>query len=193
MEKSSKFMVELSYIKDSKIRESCKIMLDLLPDYFYDVPASSAGKYHPTYALGSGGLLRHVKAATRIAYELLGNPIIGDNYTAQEKDLMLMAIILHDGLKSGLNHAQYTVFDHPVVMAKYLEENKDKLMISAADRKFVEAAIITHMGPWTKDYQGNEVLTPPKTKYQKFVHMCDFLASRKFLKVDFDTTNNIVD
>lgn len=51
--------------------------------------------------------------------------------------------------------------------------------------------IKTHMGIWTKDYNGNEVLEAPKTKYQNFVHMCDFLASRKCLLVPFDENNEI--
>ena len=47
------------------------------------------------------------------------------------------------------------------------------------------SCVETHMGPWTKDYNGNEVLTAPSSKYQRFVHMCDYLASRKFLDIKF--------
>lgn len=47
------------------------------------------------------------------------------------------------------------------------------------------------MGPWTTDYQGNEILEKPKTKYQNFVHMCDYLASRKAILFNFDEENNI--
>ena len=39
--------------------------------------------------------------------------------------------------------------------------------------------------------KGVEVLEKPKTKYQNFVHMCDYLASKKFLNVVFDKDNNI--
>ena len=53
------------------------------------------------------------------------------------------------------------------------------------------SAIKTHMGPWTTDYSGNEVLERPQTKYQNFVHMCDYLASRKCILVPFDKENNI--
>ena len=52
--------------------------------------------------------------------------------------------------------------------------------------------IASHMGPWTKDYNGNEVLPPPKTKYQNFVHMCDYLASRKFINLEFDDNNDVI-
>ena len=61
--------------------------------------------------------------------------------------------------------------------------------LSKEDAKFIADAIKTHMGPWTTDYDGNEVLEKPKTKYQNFVHMCDFLASRKCILVPFEDNN----
>ena len=191
MNKEEMFKSELGYIKNDKIKESAKTMINLLPDYFFHEAASSTGKYHPKYALGDGGLLRHTKAAVRFAYELLSDPCIGDKYTDSEKDLMIMGIILHDGLKRGLNEEKYTRFDHPILMADYIEENKDKLSLSDKERKLVYDVIRTHMGPWTTDYNGNEVLEKPKTKYQNFVHMCDYLASRKAFLLEFDEKNNI--
>lgn len=192
MDKKKIFERELNYINNSKIRTSATTMVELLPDYFFSIEASSTGKYHPEYALGEGGLLRHTKAAVRIAYELLSDPVIGDKYSSDEKDLMVMGLILHDGLKLGLKQDKYTKFDHPLVMVKYIEDNKDKLELTDKERELVESVIKTHMGPWTKDYDGNEVLESPKTKYQSFVHMCDFLASRKVILVPFDKDNNII-
>ena len=85
MEIEKSFEKELSYFKIDKVRKACIATLKLLPEYFFEVPASSTGKYHPEYALGDGGLLRHSKAAMRIGYELLSNPAIGDKYTEKEK------------------------------------------------------------------------------------------------------------
>ncbi len=189
--KSNTFNIELNYIKNLDIKKSTETMLNLLPDYFYEVPASSTGKYHPAYTLGDGGLVRHTKMAVRIAKELLDNPSIGDKYTTDEKDLMIMGLILHDGLKSGLTKNKYTQVEHPLLIAKYIIDNQNKLQLSNEQITFVTDAIKTHMGPWNTDYQGNEVLEKPKTKYQNFVHMCDYLASRKFLITNFDNDNNI--
>lgn len=166
-------------------------MTKLLPDYFYEVPASSTGKYHPSYSLGEGGLLRHSKAAMRIGYELLQDPSIGDKYTSDEKDLMLMALLIHDGLKSGNPQEKYTRFDHPILMADYLMDCEESLGLEVEEIEFLGDVIKTHMGVWTTDYNGNEVLEKPKTKYQNFVHMCDYLASRKCLLVPFDKENKI--
>ena len=191
MNKQEIFFDELNYIKDDSLRKSLGKLIELLPDYFFKEPASSTGKYHPKYALGEGGLLRHTKAATRIGYELLGDLSIGKKYTSREKDLMLMALLLHDGFKKGLVEERYTRFDHPLIASKVIMDNYEKVGLSSEDATFISDAIKTHMGDYTTDYNGNEVLEKPQTKYQNFVHMCDYLASRKCLLVPFDSNNNI--
>ena len=185
------FLDELELIKDENLADSLLAILDMLPKYWFSEPASSTGKYHPEYALGEGGLLRHSKAAMRIGYELLMDPCIGDKYTDREKDLMLMSLLVHDGLKLGLPKEKYTRFDHPILMADFIMKNRKDINISVEDAQFMGDVIRTHMGPWTTDYNGNEVLERPKTKYQNFVHMCDYLASRKCILVPFDDINNI--
>ena len=192
MEIEKNFEKELSYFKIDKVRKACIATLKLLPEYFFEVPASSTGKYHPEYALGDGGLLRHSKAAMRIGYELLSNPAIGDKYTEKEKDLMLMALLIHDGLKSGNPKEKYTRFDHPLLMADFLMDNEEALGLEVEEIEFLGDVIKTHMGVWTKDYNGVEVLEKPQTKYQNFVHMCDYLASRKCILVPFEKDNNII-
>lgn len=191
MNKEEVFKIELGYLKSARIKKACSEMIKLLPEYFFEVPASSTGKYHPEYATGKGGLLRHTKAAVRIGYELLCDPSIGDKYTDDEKDLMLMGLLLHDGLKSGLEKETYTRFDHPILMADYIMDNEEVLGLEVEEIEFVCDVIKTHMGPWTTDYKGNEVLEKPKSKYQNFVHMCDYLASRKCILLPFDANNNI--
>ena len=193
MNREKIFEKELSYIKSARIKKACLEMIKLLPEYFFEVPAASTGKYHPEYAQGEGGLLRHTKAAVRIGYELLNDPSIGDKYQSDEKDLMLMALLLHDGLKSGLKKEKYTRFDHPLLMADYIMDNEEVLGLEVEEIEFLGDAIKTHMGPWTTDYNGVEILEKPKTKYQNFVHMCDYLASRKCILLPFDNNNDIID
>ena len=132
----------------------------------------------------------HTKAvAEKIADKLdadIFEIIPEDKYTSDEKDLMLMGLLLHDGLKLGKKESKYTQFDHPILMANFIEEEKEHLELTDQERKLLCDMIKTHMGPWTQDYQGREVLEKPKTKYQNFVHMCDFLASRKCILIPFD-------
>ena len=191
MNKKEIFYNEINYIKDESLRKSLGELIELLPDYFFKEPAASTGKYHPKYAQGEGGLLRHTKAAIRIGYELLQDLSISKKYTDHEKDLMLMALLLHDGFKKGIKEERYTRFDHPLISAQAVLDNASKVGLSSEDANFISDAIKTHMGDYTVDYNGNEVLEKPHTKYQNFVHMCDFLASRKCLIVPFDEHNNI--
>ena len=185
MEKIDNFIKEIEYIKSPKYKENAKILINLLPDYFFKIAASSTGKYHPSFALGDKGLIRHTKVAVRIAYELLNDPSIGDIFNNNEKDLMILGLIIHDGLKLGLPEEKYTAFDHPILISKYIIENKDKLTFTEGELLFLTNVIKSHMGPWNTNLYSDVVLPKPKNKYQKFVHMCDFLASRKFLDVKF--------
>lgn len=191
MNREEIFKIELGYMKNDRIRKSCLAMINVLPEYFFEIEASSTGKYHPSYALGKGGLVRHTKAAVRIAYDLLSDPSIGDKYTSDEKDLMLMGLLLHDGVKCGIEKEKYTRFDHPIMMCEVIMDNEENMELEMEEIEFVCDVIKTHMGPWTTDYSGVEVLEKPKTKYQNFVHMCDYLASRKTLEVPFDDNGNI--
>lgn len=191
MNKEEMFLDELELISDENLSECLLKIIEMLPEYWFTEAASSTGKYHPEYALGNGGLLRHSKAAMRIGYELLNDSCIGDKYTSHEKDLMLMSLLVHDGLKLGLPKEKYTRFDHPILMGKFILDNYKEIGITKDDAEFMNDVIKTHMGPWTTDYDGNEVLEKPKNKYQNFVHMCDYLASRKCILVPFDEENNI--
>jgi len=186
MNKIEIFNTEYKYIKTKKYVDNIKIIIDMLPDYFFEIQASSTGKYHPSFTLGKGGLVRHTKVAVRIAYELLNNNSVSDKFKQEEKDLMICGLLIHDGLKHGLTKSEYVVFDHPLQISKFVKDNKDKLTLTDNEINFLCNVIETHMGQWTTDYKGNEILEKPTNKYQKFVHMCDYLASRKFLDVKFN-------
>ena len=93
------FEKELNYIKDENIRNSAKILLSKLPDYFFEVAASATGKYHPKCDLGPQGLVRHSKNVVRVGYELLSLEMYDEEYTSHEKDLILYSLLFHDGFK----------------------------------------------------------------------------------------------
>lgn len=185
MNKVDVFKKELSYIKNKKFVDCAKNMIELLPDYFFSISASSTGKYHPEFAQGDGGLVRHTKVAVRMCYELSNNNSIGHSFSSDEKDLMLIALIMHDGAKSGIPKGKYTCVDHPLIISNLIRENKSKIGFSDDEIDFICSVIESHMGEWNTDFNGNPVLPVPKNKYQRFVHMCDFLASKKFINVSF--------
>lgn len=185
MDKIGYFNKEYTYIKNDKKREDLKYLVSNLPDYFFEIPASSTGKYHPEFASSKNGLVKHTKVAVRIAKELLDNPGLC-SFTDDEKDIIIMALVLHDGLKKGNPEEKYTRFDHPLLISEYIKENRKKLSLSDDEIKLITSVVSSHMGIWNKDFNDNEVLPKPKDKYQRFVHMCDYLSSKKFINVNFD-------
>lgn len=182
------FENELVYIENEDIRDSLRTMIEKIPDYFFSIPAASTGKYHPKYAQGDGGLVRHTKAAVRMAYELYGIY----KFPQRTKDLIIMALVLHDSVKKGEVESKYTLFDHPLVAGDFIRKYKDELKLSKDDLEFVCSAIASHMGRFNTSDYSDVILPLPKTPEQKFVHMCDFLASRKVINIEFDENNNIV-
>lgn len=183
------FKKELSYIVDEDIKESLAIMIDKVPDYFFTIPAASTGKYHPAFAQGDGGLVRHTKAAVRMAYELYGIY----KFPQHTKDLIIMALVLHDSVKKGIEENKWTLHDHPLIVCEFIKNNKSELKLNNDDIEFVCGCIASHMGKFNTCDYSDVILPLPKTPEQKFVHMCDFLASRKVINITFDKDNNIVD
>ena len=188
MDKISYFDKEYYYIKNDKKREDLKYLVSELPDYFFEIPASSTGKYHPEFASTKNGLVKHTKVAVRIAKELLDNPGL-NNFKDNEKDIIIMALTLHDGLKKGNPEEKYTKVDHPLLVSSFIRERKDKLSLNNEELDLLTRIISSHMGIWNKDFNDNEVLPIPKDKYERFVHMCDYLSSKKFINVEFDDVN----
>ena len=186
MDKVKTFEKELSYIKNPQIKLFAEKAIESLPEYFFEIGASSSNKYHPNYASGNGGLSRHTIAATRIAIELFRTDLW--EFTDDEKDLILVGLMLHDGFKLGKNHEQYTQAKHPLMVVFELsQDDKLKTMISPEQFEFMAGNISSHMGKWNYTYNTKEVVLPkPKTVSQRFTHLCDYLASRKCLEFNFD-------
>lgn len=183
----SGFEKEINWIQNENIRKFAQYCVDNLPAYFFIVPASSSGKYHPSYALGNGGLIRHTQAAVAIAKELFNLEMFQKQFSSNEQDLIILSLILHDGKKQGEGNGNHTVFDHPLYAARFVKQcNIESSLLTDEQEKIVCNAISSHMGQWNTARNSKIVLPKPTDKIQKFVHMCDYLASRKFLEVNFD-------
>ena len=181
-ERISLFKTELDFIQDKRIREVTEKMLENLPEYFFKIPASTTGKYHPEFALGEGGLVRHTKAAVRIAKELF--EILP--YADTERDMVYSALILHDGCKCGKVESKYTKHEHPIEVCELIKEIFKEEIDSNEFIMPICELIASHMGKWNTNNWSLVVLPLPKTKLQNFVHMCDYLASRKQLEYKFE-------
>ena len=182
MNKIKYFTKEISYIKNESKKRDIEYLINLLPDYFFLIPASSTGKYHPKFASTISGLVKHTKVAVRIAYDLFETV---NNFSDNDKDLIIMALIMHDGLKKGIVEEEYTRFDHPLLVSKLIMEHANELEMDIDDVRKMCMMIESHMGKWNTNKYSKVELPVPTSEIQRYVHRCDYLASRNYLNVRF--------
>lgn len=177
----------LNTFENEDIRIFATDCIDTIPSYFWDVGASSTGKWHPSYALGKLGLARHTCALVRFLNYMLSIDCIKNDFTSRERDLMRVAGIMHDSMKSGTDEdyarSKYTKFEHPILAANKIRKISG---LSSDEIEFIATIIESHMGQWNSDRRSETILPTPESKYQKLVHLADYLASRKDIEVLFD-------
>ncbi|NMA50276.1 MAG: hypothetical protein GX951_00270 [Mollicutes bacterium] len=182
-----KFELELSYIKNPRLKELALYLLEGLPDSFYEMSASSTGKNHPSFAQGRGGLVRHTKAAIAFLYNALSHPYNSIKFSSDEKDLMYISILIHDGFKYNIEKSKGTLFEHPVLAVNYIKSMQEKCDLKDEEVEIISNNVLAHMGPWNKDNQEKmEDLPLPKNEMEFLVHYADYFSSRKNLDVLYE-------
>lgn len=181
MNKVKVFQDELLLIANKDIRNFTMECINIIPNYFFEIPASSTGKYHPSFTLGKGGLIRHVKSTIQIAISLFQNSTIC-KFSQDEMDVIIASLILHDGCKNGLTGSKWTAKDHPLVMFNHIQAHT-YIKLEEPYYSTILNCILKHMGQWggTK----NNPLPLPQSSIEIFVHLCDYLSSRKYITFKF--------
>ena len=174
------FSRELDLIMDEDLRMIVKTFLDeRTPDYFWTDGASSSGKFHPDFAHGIGGLVRHTKAVVMFAEELLR--MSSYSYMTDAcKDYTIVACILHDTFKYG--------FDNEIQKEEYKEHarnagNAFKAYCEecgyAVSPFLIEAMYAQHIADAINDHKEDRPFTP----IDRCVHLADYMASRAFIDI----------
>lgn len=140
-----------------------------IPDYFWSIPSSSSGKYHPEDELGDGGLVRHTLKTVKVAQEMA--PMY--DLSKEDLDCAIAALLLHDTYKNGSPDAGHTVFEHPTLAAAAVAQ------VPNPCANIVANLISSHMGRWNTSKYSTGELPVPENELQKFAHLCDYIASRK--------------
>lgn len=178
---------EIDTLQDIDNRRFAHALLSNVPDYFFSVPASSSGKYHPSNDLGNGGLVRHSISVVRMLNHLL-LPEGYYDFDDEQKELLKIAALFHDCMKSGTQEEyeqnKHTKFLHPLYAANFIMTTAIKNAYPYEKALFIYNAVISHMGQWNTN--GSSELPVPKTQDQKILHLADFLASRKDINLEFD-------
>ena len=182
----NEFKKEIEQISDNKLKTAAYKMAAKLPNYFWKVPASSSGKYHPKCDLGDGGLVRHSIMVTRAAEDLVISEMFVRD-TKVNRDIARVAALFHDGLKHGKvaedeSYPDHTVFEHPLCAADFVRENLEAEKVDDLKITMIVDAIRTHMGKWCTSNYSKVALSKPRTDFEKMIHLADYVASRKYIK-----------
>lgn len=180
----------LSTFENEDIKTFAIKLLDDMPEYIWEVGASSTGKYHPAYTLGKLGLMKHQVAVVRFVNFFFELNQYKNRFDSRHRDLIRLAALTHDARKSGsqsdYEDSKYTKFNHPLLMAKEYMSYTDKGLLSKEELKYAASIVMKHMGQWNTDKRSNIELPIPNDEASELLHLADYLASRKCLNMSFD-------
>lgn len=187
-EKISLFEKEIAYMEIENIKDFFKKAITLVPDYFFEVPASSSGKFHSSLECGFGGLVYHTRSVAKVANYLVNLQQYKSKLNEVEKDCVICAALLHDCLKHGEeNKTGFSVHQHPVLAADFVKtDSRLDETVSDDIRTMIGDAIVSHSGEWTTSKRSKIVLPSPQTLVQELVHLSDYIASRGDIHILFE-------
>lgn len=170
------FEREIQLIESQDLQDFVRWFFDCeVGDWFWKSGASSSGKYHPVFAQGEGGLVRHTRAVALVCEELLRintYAYMNDTY----KDYARVACLLHDICKYGEGHEMdKTAYkNHGALAANKIACAWFEFFGFQAPELLL-MAVRSHMGQWTENRDER-----PFTNIDRLVHLSDYIASRPF-------------
>lgn len=176
----------LDSFENEDLRELCVAVLEDFPEYIWEVPASSSGKYHPSTDLGEGGLMRHQICVARVCNYILQLEQYQNRIDSRQRDCMRIAAIAHDGRKSGLENGGHTVHEHPILAGDAVYALRDRFPELEEELSVIRELIYSHSGQWIDSKRSELILPKPSTEMQELVHLSDYIASRKDIEMLFD-------
>lgn len=191
-EKIALFEKEIAYMEIENIKDFFKKAITLVPNYFFEVPAASSGKFHSVLECGFGGLVYHTRSVAKVANYLVNLQQYKSKLNEVEKDCVICAALLHDCLKHDWeNKTGFSVHQHPILAAEFVktDERLDEI-VSDKIRTMIGDAVASHSGEWTTSKRSKVVLPSPQTLVQELVHLSDYIASRSDIHILFEGEDN---
>ena len=162
------------FIKNEEYRRKFVDILNAYgkPEGFFEVPAASTWKYHPLFAHGKGGLVRHTEAVMQGVFQ----DAVAAGFSPEDTDKLMFASGLHDAMKyqggrPNARHAQDMAF-----------------VLSQLGYKDEADWVKTHMGEVKSGY-GKGAGPAEGNMYQKIIADTDFLVSRQYAQDFVDWRN----
>ena len=191
-EKIALFEKEIAYMEIENIKDFFKKAITIIPDYFFEVPASSSGKFHSALECGFGGLVYHTRSVAKVANYLVNLQQYKTKLNEVERDCVICAALLHDCLKHDWeNKTGFSVHQHPVLASEFVKtDERLNEIVNEEVRTLIGDAVASHSGEWTTNKRSKVVLPSPQTLVQELVHLSDYIASRGDIHILFDGEDN---
>ena len=191
-EKIALFEKEIAYIEIEDIKDFFRKAISLVPDYFFEVPAASSGKFHSVLECGFGGLVYHTRSVAKVANYLVNLQQYKSRLNDVERDCVVCAALLHDCLKHDWeNKTGFSVHQHPVLAAEFVKtDSRLDGIVSEEIRSIIGDAVASHSGEWTTSKRSKVVLPSPQNLVQELVHLSDYIASRGDIHILFEGEDN---
>lgn len=159
---------EIDAIYDEDLRDlAIRAYMKGCPDYFWERPSSSSGKYHSLDEIGKYGNWLHTKRVFAEYANISESWVEAGIISPYEKEEGKVAALVHDMMKYGWpsERNSHTVNNHDLVVADVMKN------IAGAPESIV-GLVAAHMGPW-----GEGPL--PQTRNELLLHTADKSAARR--------------
>ena len=187
-EKIALFEKEIAYMEIENIKDFFKQAITIVPDYFFEVPAASSGKFHSVLECGFGGLVYHTRSVAKVANYLVNLQQYKSKLNEVERNCVICAALLHDCLKHDWeNKTGFSVHQHPVLAADFIKtDSRLDGIVNDEIRNMIGDAVASHSGEWITSKRSRVVLPSPQTLVQELVHLSDYIASRSDIHILFE-------
>lgn len=171
----------LNSFETDEMRFYCKDMIEQIPDYIFEMPSSTTGKWHNKTQCLPHGQIYHI-----VMFASIANYRLNLKYNKEKKfpdpkirDAIRCTPWFHDALKCGDGSTTFTVHEHPLLAAEWVRTAKVEHDIDSETKELIARLCAAHSGEWTTAKRGSKTILPePQTEEEIFVHECDYLASR---------------
>ena len=197
-QKVAVFKPQLESFETEEMRLYCEDMIKLMPDYLFDMPSSTTGKWHNATQCKPHGQIYHILMFAEIVNYRLALKGNKEKFKAPEqRDAIRCAAYFHDAWKLGDGASSYTVFDHPLIAAEWVRNTAVEHDVDQKIKDAIADMCAAHSGEFCTSKRSTITLPEPKNAMEFFVHECDILSSRnnidmpppEYLKEIFDDAN----
>ena len=200
-QKIAVFQPLIDKFETKEMKLYCTDMIRQIPDYIFEMPSSTSGKYHNKTQCLPHGQVYHIIMFAEILNYLLALKCNQEKFKSpQQRDAMRCVPIFHDALKCGTDGGMYTVHEHPMLAGAWVRKTKVEHDIDDKVKEAIACMCERHSGEWTTSKRSKIILPEPSNEMERMIHMCDILSSRnnidmqppEYLKEIFsDTKTNV--